>query len=480
MSNTPYNSNSYSSTDQRYQRIAWLVIGVGALLRLLLYWANLPENAYDDHFEPVLLAINSGALPALNACWECHQPPLFYAVSALLGSLILALGATKPVLLKLLQFLPCLYGILTLPVVYAILKRLKLSPFSCVATLTLVAFFPRHIYMSAMHTNDTMGALVVSLSLLMLLKGVDEGFKLRPTALFAVVMAAAILIKITAIIVIPMALSALLIMLVLSAENRGKGTALLSAAIILPVLVLVIRFIINHGNYGTLFPLNSELLNLRINALPGPELISFFDFRPWLAIKYPVMTDETVRSFWTIIYGKFWFDTEPKFLFLEKLYSKWWYDYYSYFVMKRESFAGLGGFSRAQILIGSILTAMGFLPLLLFILGFLSSVAEGIKGRAGLLKGSLTLPMAALFLLNLAGLVYVAVRLPHYGSMKTAFLLNSLGAFAYFFARGLARVEGLVTARRAVTVFCVVFSLLVTIHVLLIFFTSAYRGIATL
>ena len=166
-----------------YGKIAWIIIGLGALLRLLLYWANHPTNAYDDHLEPILLAIQGGTLPPLNACWECHQPPLFYAVSAVAGFVILTLGATMGTLIKLLQFLPLLYGLLTLPVIYLILKRLPISVFSGTVALALLSFFPRHIYMSAMHTNDTMGALFVSLAILVFLISLDEGFTTRKALL---------------------------------------------------------------------------------------------------------------------------------------------------------------------------------------------------------------------------------------------------------------------------------------------------------
>jgi hypothetical protein len=50
-----------------------------------LCWANPPYNAFDDHFEPILMIMKSGVTPAKNVCFQCFQPPVFYWLSALIG-----------------------------------------------------------------------------------------------------------------------------------------------------------------------------------------------------------------------------------------------------------------------------------------------------------------------------------------------------------------------------------------------------------
>jgi hypothetical protein len=65
---------------------------LGALLRLLLCWANRPYNAFDDHFEPILMTMKAGVIPAKDACFQCFQPPVFDWISARIGEAALQAG----------------------------------------------------------------------------------------------------------------------------------------------------------------------------------------------------------------------------------------------------------------------------------------------------------------------------------------------------------------------------------------------------
>jgi len=80
----------------------------------LLWWANPPSNSFDDHFEPIVMIMQTGATPAKDACRQCYHPPVFYWISAIVGSVAAGMGCGGESLLKLLQFLSCLYGVLTL------------------------------------------------------------------------------------------------------------------------------------------------------------------------------------------------------------------------------------------------------------------------------------------------------------------------------------------------------------------------------
>jgi len=98
---------------------------LGALLRLLLCWANRPYNAFDDHFEPILMTMKAGVIPARDACFQCFQPPVFYWISARIGEAALQAGLPLPSVIKLLQFVGCGAGILTVAVCYLILRNFR-------------------------------------------------------------------------------------------------------------------------------------------------------------------------------------------------------------------------------------------------------------------------------------------------------------------------------------------------------------------
>ena len=114
-----------------YRKLTVFIFAVAVLLRLLLCWGNPPSNSFDDHFEPIALILQTGHIPAKNACFQCYQPPVFYYSSAILAKPLIYLGYSDPgAIEKFLQFLNCFYGIATLAVIYLILKRLDLSEFS--------------------------------------------------------------------------------------------------------------------------------------------------------------------------------------------------------------------------------------------------------------------------------------------------------------------------------------------------------------
>jgi hypothetical protein len=102
----------------------------GAVLRLLLCWFNPPQNAFDNHYAPIFLIMETGAIPAKDACFQCYHPPVFYWISAAIGNMAVSGGMTPPHLMKLLQFVRCFYGIATLGVCYVILKKFPFSAFS--------------------------------------------------------------------------------------------------------------------------------------------------------------------------------------------------------------------------------------------------------------------------------------------------------------------------------------------------------------
>jgi Gpi18-like mannosyltransferase len=147
----------------KYKKIVFIFFILASFLRILLFISNPPINAFDNHFEPIFLIMKYGNIPAKNACWQCYQPPVFYWISAMIGNLAIKMGATFPQLLKILQFIPCLYGILTVGMIYLILNKIYLSDFSRLFAFGTVCFLPRHIYMSAMNSNDTITYLFVAI-----------------------------------------------------------------------------------------------------------------------------------------------------------------------------------------------------------------------------------------------------------------------------------------------------------------------------
>ena len=116
-------SKKRSELPRKYYKPLFIVFfGLAVVVRVLLCWANPPANSFDDHFTPILMIIKSGIIPAKNACFQCYQPPVFYWISAMIGKLALTVGASGPQMIKLLQFVCCFYGILTVAICYTALS----------------------------------------------------------------------------------------------------------------------------------------------------------------------------------------------------------------------------------------------------------------------------------------------------------------------------------------------------------------------
>jgi len=166
----------------------WLVVAVGAGLRIALGCVLPPARAYDDHFKPVQVILEQHILPSAADCWECFQPPLYYVFSAGVyeagRQLALSAGAAPEAAIaagrKAMQFISVVAGIATLPLCVPILRRV-LRPSSGLEAFTLafVAVLPRHVYMSAMVTNDAFAVFIASLAVYVALRAAAGGWTLR-------------------------------------------------------------------------------------------------------------------------------------------------------------------------------------------------------------------------------------------------------------------------------------------------------------
>src|SRR5581483_4848725 len=166
-------------------------------------WVSPPENAFDNHYEPIQMIMETGGIPAKDACFQCYHPPVFYWISAMIGKAALHAGLTMPHVRKLLQCVCCGYGVLTVGVCYLILKKFPLSEFARLLSFGAVCFLPRHIYMSAMNSNDTISYLFVAVTVYLAVLAFER--RLSPVTLGAlsVVLTIALFTKYTVFAAIP-------------------------------------------------------------------------------------------------------------------------------------------------------------------------------------------------------------------------------------------------------------------------------------
>ncbi|MFL6538597.1 MAG: glycosyltransferase family 39 protein [Chthoniobacterales bacterium] len=431
-------------TSRRMTIACLCLFAVGAGLRLLLCWVNPPGNAFDNHYEPILMIIKTGVIPAKDACFQCYHPPVFYISSALIGGTAEAAGMTLPAMVKLLQFVCCFYGILLLPVCYLILNKFPLSDLAKIIAFASVCFLPRHIYMSAMHSNDTLSYLLVAVSLYLTIIALERGLALPWLLLLSLTLTVTIFTKYTAFAILPAVLAAILwsyrTRLV---EQRKPLLVSLVVALGLPSLALGAYVLHNERHYNSALPWNVTLYDPAAQRPRDPGGINFWSFKPWEYARHPMLMPGHIHSFWTMLYSGMWFDTEPYFISVADTNAQWWQRYYRWYRGEDSFPADLPQFSRLITFPGGALIILGLVPLALMVEGCWAAAAGRWPGKLSLTpaqRASLVL-FAVLLLCNIAEVVALTLRLPVYNAIKPSYLLNSSAAFLIFIAIGVMFCE---------------------------------------
>jgi hypothetical protein len=441
----------------------------GALLRELLCWANPPQNSFDDHFEPILLIMQTGSLPAKDACFQCYNPPVFYGVSAMIGNVAAGVGLDLPRVIKLLQFVGCVYGIATLGICYLILRKLPLSRFARLLAFGAVCFLPRHVYMSAMHSNDTLSWLMVAVSVLLALIALERGCSWPSLAVLSGALTITVFTKYTAFAILPAVLAGLVFAWRQGMfPSRSKAVQALLLTFLLPCALLGGEMLGNLLRYDSPLPWNVKLYDPSSDRPRDAEDISFLSFKPWEDMRTPMLAPGKLHSFWTLIYSGMWFDTEPYFLPLVDSNADWWKRYNGWYA-GRAPFPGEHPSLSAPVRAAAVgLIGLGLVPLALIVIGcrkYLSGEwARRVDATPQQRAGAVMFPVLLVF--NAAGMIALTLRLPVYNSMKPSYFLGATPAFLMLLAVGLMQCEPHKLLKRAVAAVFGLLFVLASAHVL--------------
>jgi hypothetical protein len=412
------------------------LLALAVILRFALFWVNPAQLALDNHYEPIFFILNHGELPGKFACFQCYQPPVFYAVSALFGKLLLIFGAGEPLLFKFFQFLNCFFDLLTVWVLYLILKKLPLSRFSRLIAFGTLALLPRHIYMAALHGNDTLSYLAVALCIYLLLFVVEGSDRLVHLLLLSGAICIAIFTKYTTFAILPAV--ALTLLLLLAPPFRlplKKVAAKAALVLLLPALLFCGYLVHNQRTYGMPLPYNDRIYDPATRQPHDPGGASFTTFKPWLFVESPLLKPGQVSSFWTLIYSSMWFDTEPKYLMFMDSDRYWWIGYYNWLRGDAPFPETPQDMSKGFMRIGSALEALGLVPLFLGLSGLFVVIGQFLA-RKNWLEFARYQMFVTLLVCNVAVVALLALKMPVFTSMKSSYLLNSMPAFGTLIALG--------------------------------------------
>ena len=359
-----------------------------------------------DHLSYIQFLLTNGRLPLAHQGFEMYQPPLYYAVSATLLTLLrLGLDNTGLLVLHLLGLGIAIANLIMLR------KALRLvfpdDAKKQIVGLTAAAFLPANLYISQFITNEALAATLVTASLLLCLLLVREP---APTWKMFVglgaCLGAALLAKVTALLALPFVFGALLVR-AWKQPAAIRGRWLLRVAAAAGVCLLVggwhyARLWIYYGrpvlgNFG-------GTLGFDWWQEPGFRTASYY-LRFGAAFNHP------------------WFSGSVSLL--DGIYSTLWGD---------SLLSGVGEVNF-RIPWNYGLMAAGFLlalvPTVLLLAGVLSAVARLIRA-----------PQAELVILSgyaglaLAALVWMSLKVPYISIVKAFYLLSALLPFCVLVALG--------------------------------------------
>jgi tetratricopeptide (TPR) repeat protein len=385
--------------------LAWVVLFVQNTWRAPAF-----ADGFDvpSHVQYIRSIWERGALPLADEGWEMHQPPLFYLLAA--GVLrVLGLAPEDAGAAVVYRLLGLAAGLAELVLVAACLRLLFPDrPRPQFAGLALAAFLPVHIYTCHYVTNEWLVMVLGTAALYLCLQALhDEQPSARRHLLLGLCLGAALLAKVTAVVLAGSVLLVLAGRLLVRGERRpgvwlrSVGVTVLGAAAV------------SGWHYG------------RVWAHFGTPLVGNYDRASGFWWWQP-------PGFGTIAYlGRFDRALEEPFFSAfhslpDGLYSTFWGD-------------GMCGGVRAWNLRAPWnydLMAAGYLlallPSLAIVVGLLAALVQLVRR-----------PQAEWFLLCgvvgalAVGLLYQDLRYPYYGHARASYLLIGLVPVCALGARGL-------------------------------------------
>lgn len=376
------------------------IVLLGTLLRFGLAWVNPPGNTFDDHLEPIARLATDLRRLAPDECWQCYQPPAYYLAAAGTLRWLGGLGVEPRHAWKGVQGLGAAASSVSLALIGLLLARLPgATTLPRLGALALLAILPRDLYAAAAIGNDSWLEMAVSIAAL--------GFALfwegrRSRTGLALLVVGVVLAAWTK-------QSGLVTLILLGlAWFRPRATRAARWLLVAATLLALGDEAWRTAQSGVLLVSNQHF-DYRARSERQPpgrvEAETFLTFRIGELMRRPTLAGTTVDSFWTQIFGRFWFDYEPRFL---------------------PPTPAMHGLARA-------LYALGLGALAALVAGSLWIVRRGTLWERGVL---LLLPAF------LGAAMLQTLRFPHFSSMKAVFVLPAACAMVFATARGLQLLAG--------------------------------------
>ncbi len=214
--------------------LLWVVLFLNNTFRAPVFPSGFDADA---HLSYVQYILDHGSLPLADEGWEMHHPPLYYLLCARLLR-VCGLSTEDEGAVLVLRLMGLALGLAQLVLASACLRLLfPAQPRRQLAGLCLAAFLPAQIYTCHYITNEVLLTTLGTAALYLCLRTLrDERPRALQHALLGLCLGAALLTKVTALVVVVAVLLVLIGRLVVQGDRRpgvwlrGVGVTLLTAA----------------------------------------------------------------------------------------------------------------------------------------------------------------------------------------------------------------------------------------------------------
>jgi hypothetical protein len=333
-------------------------------------------------------------LPAPDAGWSTSDPPLYFALAALLMRIVHAPA--------LVPWLNTMLGLGIAALAWRLVRRLAPddAPRAWLAA-GLVLYLPAHVQMSAMVNEEMLASFFVALALVLALDPARRGEPAREgwRRAVGVGMAAglALLSKLTGALATPACA------LAFAQDARRRRDAWARAAVVCAVAALVGGWFYarNRIEYGYFQPHGLPAHRLMFGMPPGERGVLDFVRVPLATFTDPqVLNPDLLRSVWGTTYASLWFDAHRFFL---------------------------PTLSEGVRRLGGITLLLALLPSAAFVVGAGRGVRRVLRG-----EGGADLPQLALVAMTLSGYAFYAWTNPWFAVLKGTSLLGLCVPYACY------------------------------------------------
>jgi len=405
-------------------------VGGMAILAVYFLFAKClaPSELYGfdarGHLEYITHLLNEKVLPRPGDFWQAYQPPLFYILSATIGTVYAAIKGGLS--LAALKILPWLSSVANVFLSWLIAREIFGGNSRKAVCAAGVAFLlPVNIYMSAFISNEVFASAVSSLALLLTLRLLArEGVGLRPYFALGIVVGLSLLSKYTFAAFLPVCVG------FIAWRQIADGKAVFALA--RPVLVVLGAVLLAGWFYlrtfsvsGSVFLEQMELFG--VWQVPGFRTLSYFTgFGE--ALRQPFL-GASFHSFWDLVYSTLWGDGLVGGMSAVPARYLWDMNH-----------------AGAVYLLALPMTFLAFAGWFRFVLAFAYAPSKS----EGLARGF----AAALLFVAAVLLMHMALRNTSYSTAKAFYVLLVMGPFCAVAAEGVCWFYGLLDRLWVRLLFC--------------------------